>query len=92
MNTKMVDDLGQRAATAAMQGAVDFMRANNLKLDVDVPCEPLLAELKARCQAALGSALDEAREAFDLGMGQVAVATFLATMTLAGVAAVKAVR
>ena len=78
-------DLVTIGCDAAMRGAVEYLRANDLKANVDalVPC------LRSWVKAKFPEALHDAKEAFDAGMSQVALTTFCASMALAGIEAAK---
>jgi len=85
------DDIGYLAdiaAEAAMKGAAEWLAVNKI-----VPTAPTLmaltANLKATIAAALPQALADAREATECGMAQIAGATFVASMRLAGINAAK---
>lgn len=85
MNGQQIDDLGQRAADAAMRAAADYLAIHHLTADMDALC----ACLRSWSKIALPKALRDAREAIDAGMGEVGVQTFLASMALAGIEAAK---
>jgi hypothetical protein len=89
MTEKGIDLFGKTAANTAMQAAVDFIKVNGLKGRVDL--DAVVAELRRQIATALPAALDEARAAFDARMDSAATATFMASMRLAGINAVKAV-
>ena len=84
--TTNIDNLGTIAAEVAMRAAAEYVRANNLKVvDYQAATECLRSCIKNR----LASALDDAKAALDVGMGQAAEATFRASMALAGIEATK---
>jgi hypothetical protein len=86
MNLSNIDSLGTIAANVAMKAAAEYIRANNLKvLDYEAATECL----KSYCKTRLPIALQEAKEALDCGMTQVAEMTFKATMAQAGIEAAK---
>lgn len=86
MMTTQVDRLGTIAADVAMRAAAEYIRINNLKvLDYDAATECL----RSYCKSRLPMALKDAKDALDCGMGQVAEATFKATMAMAGIEAAK---
>lgn len=83
---KSVDALGTQAADTAMRACAEYLRLNNVTVtDYDTASTIIRRHVKA----AVGPALDDAKEALEAGMGQVASATFLASMKLAGFAAAK---
>jgi hypothetical protein len=83
----MMQDLGTFAATLAMQGAAEWLKANDLvrTTDLDAVC----VAIRRHATQAVHEALADAREAFEAGMTNAASATFAATMKLAGIAAAK---
>jgi hypothetical protein len=81
-----IDALAIRGANAMMEAAADYCRVHHLLADVDV----LLASIRRVSAVRSGEALADAKEAFDCNMAQIAVATFLASMRLAGIEAAKA--
>lgn len=92
MDTKTaqsVDSLGARAANIAMRAAVDRILTLGLKDSIDI--DKVCAALKRIAPGASLRALDDAREAYALGMHQVGEATFAATMMAAGIEAVNEV-
>ena len=84
-----VDALGTKAAEYAMLGAAEYINQKGLRGSVDV--DALIAALKRTAPAAADQALLDAREAFECGMTQVAMATFAATMKLVGIKAAQEV-
>jgi len=78
-------NLADVAVKAATQGAVEYIKANNLKVDFANLSESLRTMVMIR----LPAALHDAKEALDAGMDQVANQTFLASMVLAGIDAAK---
>ena len=87
LNTNAVDTLGQKAAEAAMRGAAEYIRANNLRSNANL--ERITELIKLKAKAALPQALEDAKEALEANMGRLAEQTFMASMVLAGVNAVK---
>ncbi|MES2343832.1 MAG: hypothetical protein V4597_19355 [Pseudomonadota bacterium] len=86
------NELGTRAAGIMMRAAVDKTLQGKIPR-YQLPREAqdrLLMELRKRSAAALGKALDDAREAAQLGMDDIALATFTATLQLAGIDAAQA--
>ena len=80
-----VDTLGQIAVETATRAALEFLRAHDQEAD-----NAALAEcLRSWCKAKLPGALHDAREAIEAGIGQVAEATFRASMAQAGIEAAK---
>ena len=86
MTNAAIDALGTQAANMVMQGAVDVLRQRGLTTS-DIDADALCSMLRERAKVAIHEALGEAREAFEANMGQVGVATFNASMRLAGVRA-----
>jgi hypothetical protein len=84
-----LDHLGRIAADAAMRGAVEYGRRH--AVDFNANLDRLLHAIRKHAKAAVGPAMDDAKAALDAGMGKVAEATFLASMTAAGIAACKEV-
>ena len=80
--------LADRAVEIATWAARDYLRAHKPAADQS-PALP--AAIVAEVQAAVPEALADAKEALSLGMGQYAVATFGASMRLAGIRAGKTV-
>lgn len=87
MNDATINLFGDKAANVAMKAAAEYIRTNKLTVDIDAVVE----SLKTHVKAALGPAMDDAREAYKAGMMSVAEQTFMASMSLAGIEAVKAV-
>ena len=86
MNMTSIDNLGTFAANVTLKAAVEYIRANNLKvLDYVAATECI----KSYCKTWLPIALKDAKAALDCNMGQVAEATFKATMAQAGIEAAK---
>ncbi len=82
---KSETNLARTACEIAAQSAVSYIDQNNLKVDTPTLSRVLAAEIKQD----IITALDDAKEALDINMGQVAEATFRATMRLTGINAVK---
>lgn len=80
-----IDSLGRLAADAAMRAAVEYIHVHNLQADTAA----LLECIRSWCRIKLPEALKDAKEALECGMGQIAEATFLATMRQAGIEAAK---
>ena len=80
-----IEALGSLAANQVMLAAAEYCHAHNLKADPGALAECCRAHARLR----LPEALADAKEAVDCGMKQVAVATFVATMRLAGIEAAK---
>ena len=82
-------DARSRLARAAMEfavaGAREYADRNGIFLDLDALSDRLAQHLRATMRGAL----DDARDAIDAGMVQVAEQTFAASMALAGIAAAK---
>jgi len=76
------------ACASALQGAAEYLLAHNIdrsSLDRD----KLLTTLTGHISACMESALTDANAAFQAHMPEVANATFVASMRLAGIRAVK---
>ena len=84
----MIDSLGTIAAEVAMKAAADYMRVNRIA-STEANITAVVDALRVTCKEAVGPALDDAKAAIDAGMPDVAQATFLASIRLAGIAAVK---
>jgi len=85
-NFSAVDSLGVLAGNTAMVGCANYIRANALKVaDLD----RLVAILKVHAKSAVDTAMADAKLALDANMGAAAEATFLASFTVAGIAAAK---
>lgn len=83
-----IDRLGTIGAEVAMKAAADYMRAKGI-VWTDAVITAVTDALRVTCKAAVGPALDDAKAAFEAGMPDAAQATFLASMRLAGIEAVK---
>jgi hypothetical protein len=82
---KTLDTLVTKGCEVAMRAAAKYIRTHGLKADMDV----LIVSLRANAKIRLPKAMADAKEALDCGMAQVAEATFLAEMALAGIDAAK---
>lgn len=81
-----LETLGEVAVGIVAKSAVVWMSAHSMKpVSEDALCECVKAMTKIR----LPKALADAREAFAASMDMVAVETFLASMSLAGIEAAK---
>lgn len=80
-----VSALADAALTIAIRCSQEYMQRNRLTADPAALRECLAANVKLR----LPEAIRDAREAFACHMQQVGVATFSATLTLAGIDAAK---
>jgi hypothetical protein len=90
MTATSLDHFGAIAANTAMRGAIDYLLAHGqTRQQIAAQAGTLCAAIKAGALAALPAALADARAALDCGMGAAAERTFLASMTLAGIAAVR---
>lgn len=87
MTDKQIDTLGTKAAEAAMKGAADYIKAHGLRDGMDLDRVTVLIRVTAK--AALPQALADAKDAMDANLYAVAQQTFMASMVLAGVQAVK---
>jgi hypothetical protein len=86
MTDANIDKLGTIAANAAMESAAAYLAKWGMtKIDYRAATEII----RRHVRAALDKAFDEAGEAFACGMDEIASATFLASMRLAGIAAAK---
>lgn len=80
-------DLVRPAVQAAMKAAKKYLHLHKLEADGDVLSEALAKHVKVR----ITEALDDAREAIECGMTDVAEQTFVVSMVLAGIDAAKEV-
>lgn len=80
-----LNELGRIASDATILGAIDYIRANHLKVDRRTLTETCRSMAKARIMGALA----DAKAAIEAGMDKVASATFVASMRLAGIEAAK---
>jgi hypothetical protein len=81
-----VEKLGEVAVTIVAKSAVAWMNAHNMRpVSDDAFCECVKSVAKIR----LPAALHDAREALEANMDAVAVETFRASMSLAGIEAAK---
>ena len=87
MTTTQLDTIAQSAADTAMQAAVLYIQTQRTTFDLSA----LQVALRVEVKSALKTALIDAQEAVDCGMVDVAMATFRASMCLAGIAAAKKV-
>ena len=78
-----IEALGQIAVETATRAALEYLRAHDQEADSGALAECLRSWSKAK----LAEALHDAREAIGAGMGQVAEATFRASMAQAGIEA-----
>lgn len=80
-----MEKLIDKAFGFVVNGARAYLDVHNLKADDKVLCECIKSWMKIN----LKGALDDAREAFDCGMSDIAIASFAASMKLAGIEAAK---
>ncbi len=85
-----IERLGTVAAEVAMKAAVAYVHSEQVVVTEAIITD-LLEALRVTVKEAVGPALDDAREAFEAGMPQVAEATFVASMRIAGIKAAKLV-
>jgi hypothetical protein len=86
MTNATIEETGTRAAKIMMRAAADALHVRKIQSpDLDA----VVAAIRARSHAALDRAMADAREADALGMSQIALATWTATLQLAGIDAVK---
>jgi hypothetical protein len=85
MKSDHVNALASAAVSIAARGAAEYLHQHKLTADPNFLAECLRAMVKARLQEALA----DAKAALDCNMGQIAAATFSATMTQAGIDAAK---
>jgi hypothetical protein len=78
------------ASDAAMEAAADWMARHGKKIG-GAGIDRLVAALRRELKLALPAALEDAREAFESSAANLAGPTFLASMRLAGITAVKSV-
>lgn len=87
---ELVNQLGMAAARTAMRACADYARSRRDGGKVlHAEAESVCALLREEIEGALDSAMKDAREAVEAGMDQVASATFVASMVLAGQRAAK---
>lgn len=79
-------ELAQAAMRIARHGATHYCHAQNVKIQSPTMLEERLRE---RVKCGLEEALNDAKEAIDCGMTQIAIATFNATIINCAIAAVK---
>ncbi len=85
MKANEMFEVAQAGCRLAERGAVEYLNAHKLRADPSA-----LAEcLRSWCKIKFPEAMRDAKEAIDCGMGQVAQATFGATMLQAGIEAAK---
>lgn len=84
MNTN-TNPLAQVASQIVIRAALEYLRARRLQADP----ESLAECCKSWTKIQLPGALADAKAALDANMGQVAEATFRASMVLAGIEAAK---
>jgi len=82
---KLATDAAEIAMRAAARVTENAYRAGTLNLD------DLVAALRVEVKATLPEAIKDAQEAFDCGMREAGLATFTASLQLAGIRAGKAV-
>ena len=83
------ESLGSMASDIAVRAALAYLKKHNGMTLAN--CDSLSIQLKRCCVAALPQALQDAKQALDCGMRDAAIATFKASMALAGIAAAKTV-
>ncbi len=83
--TDTVKGLASAALGAAFRGANEYLAKHNLTAEPDA----LAACVKAHVKANVQSAFHDASEALACGMEQAAIATFQASMVLAGIEGAK---
>jgi hypothetical protein len=88
LDTNQIDTFGQKAAEAAMRGAANYIKVHGLMNEVDLGRVTELIGIEVK--AILPQALADVKEALDANMGEVAAQTFMASMVIAGINAVKA--
>ena len=86
MTDSQISDLASESIRAAARGAAEYLAQNG---GDDVSADDLHPVLVRHVQAALPGAIKDCNEAADCGMGAVAATTYMASMTLAGIAAAK---
>ena len=85
--TTTMDSLVAAGGRAADHSALAWLDKHGLRDTVDA--QTLADALESAIRGAMGSALDDAKAALDCGMTKIAEMTFVASMSLAGVAAAK---
>ena len=88
MTNATIDETGTRAAKIMMTAAADALLVRKIQ---NVDFDAVISALRARALPALDKANADAREALDARMNDVAVATWTATLQLAGIDAVREV-
>lgn len=84
-----LDALARVTATASLRGAASYLQLNNVDVtDFAAASQVIREETEAR----LDEALRDAKAALEIGMVQVAEATFRASMLEAGIAAGKRIQ
>jgi hypothetical protein len=81
----MVTDLLDYAFPVALLAAREYLAVHALQAHP----QTLANSLKASIEAAFPAAIQDAKQAFDAGMGEIAIQTFKASMALAGIDAAK---
>jgi hypothetical protein len=82
MMTRNDIDFALTAANLAMSGAADYLSQHKLTV---VDWDAATSTLRDGCKATVAEALADARCAIDASMGDIAAATFKATMRLTGI-------
>jgi hypothetical protein len=84
---KSVDQFAEIAAKTAMRASAAYLRANGMEAEPETLCTALRSWIRIK----FPEALLDAKQALAIGMGQVADATFRATMAECGILAAKEV-
>ena len=79
----------QIAADTAMKSAVDYIMAHDMRSKSLFDHATATWFIKKYVKFAIGPALNDAKEAIDANMGSLVEATFLTSMRLAGINAMK---
>lgn len=85
MTTTNLESFVHDGASKALDSAVAYLKAHDLTAD----CGELSESLRRHVKACLDGALADIRDAAECGMHAIGVATFAASMRLAGIAAAK---
>lgn len=82
-----IDTLGLHGANMAMRGAAEYIRTHGLGATANL--DLVVTEIKRRTPDAIAQAMDDARDAIEVGMKDAAMATFGMTFKLMGIEAAR---
>ena len=85
----VITALGRSAVEIAANAAADYLRNKKVTGRSGIDTQKLLDIIRAQVKSHLDEALNDAKDALDANMSQVATATFKASMIQAGLAAAK---